>query len=585
MSTDPPGKPIDIGTQAAASASPTTAPPNPADGAAASPSQVPGKSAATPLQSEDEGLQKVIASVTAGLDSGDASKSSIIIQNLTVRNEYTQGNSTTYDVNAGRDAAFRIADEKGRQATEDATASEQRFAGDLVSWWESGEPSQGDLCRLIAIATLEGTSYKVISRHASELQASIVQTKTIVETPEKRVGTVGRVLVRLGAYRAWQDGEGTNEQGRREAVFFEQKEWRAHCLVAAWQDLEILGASIATWLISLAANSGPSTRGALQTAIAKLFVHDPDGVFFGVILPLSRGSVAERWIAANALAEASSDAAPKVLAKLRAASHLSYGQGAASVSALCVANAFGKRWPGEAADLLLILLEHWRNVDAALGVAMDGLVRQALTNADAASTILTRLAGWSHWKELSIFDDEEAPVPHAVRRLLDDPVHVMTKADAMRHFRRLTSQGTAVEQPDEEKIETAKFIAVVAAAILDTSEDDRPDNKRGRRDAQLELPIMVFATKSDPVATAASELLLRLLRFSPAKQTTWSLIREMLRWVNLEKATGAIAVLRGFVKDATPREKTRLRDHLERWQRDSAIRKTISAISNPLSPT
>jgi hypothetical protein len=526
----------------------------------------------------DDASEAISQAVKEAMKAAGPGSPIFVINRWSQHSEYTQGDAITHNAAAARDAAVRIeSDTAGSDSGAGSVDQGKKFSGDIAQWWDRDNPSSEDLCRLIAIAVLEGATYQTISAYATALLQQFDPASFAAKVEQRvRPELVGRVLTRLGAYRA-REGSNQTERGGREVVFLEDENWRALCLLAAWREFEALAVILPTSLVNLAYVGTREARRSLQEAIATLFAHDPEGVFQRIIKPLAKGSVAQRWVAANSLAAAArnSDLEQHVTSTIIAAARVRHGKGAASVAALCVANEFGRRRPNESASIVLWLAEKWRSLDAALGIAIEALIRSTLATPKNAEIILSQLSTWHGWDDL-LNAEVQQPTRAAATQTPRDvkaPSNSRTP-EALRFMARPAAKPQFTIKSTQEISEAAKLIAITSAAILNP-QDEEEDNATGQPLSISKCPIAIFAESDPAVATATARLLVRLLQYPPAQQAAWSLIREMLRWSDKAKAAGAVAILRSFSELAKREDAIKLREHIQTWQRDPAIRTTI----------
>ncbi|WP_156918454.1 hypothetical protein [Bradyrhizobium sp. Cp5.3] len=501
-------------------------------------------------------------------------------------NQYVHGDSYSQSSSAGRDVLiiqgnviFGPPRDNLIRAAEDqqiapSASSEMAFAGELQPWWESGKPTMDDLCYVVALAFLEGSDFRSIARYGAELRKQVEYSSTAAAPSSispARQATASRIIARMGAYRAQQ-----SEVRDRELIFFRESVWRSQCLVAIWRDFSGSILPVSDWLLATAREIGGPARTSLQQAVAILFAKFPDDVYQTLILPLADAGIPQRWLAANSLGAALRvDAAEKVRAKLKAASHLSHGRAAASVAALCVGTAFARQVPAAAAEFLIALLEHHHEVDDALGIAIEGLIREARSSATSAEAVLTCLANWPRWEQLGP-DVVGDLVATYLRETIEGVPAFANAADAVRHFKREAERDANAKKGSFKFAEIAEILGVISAAILNPhagrekkglNSNDASDEKR--------KSVAVFAARDPKVSDVAGALVIRLLRFGPTYVAAWSLLRDLLRWSDVEQALGAVAIVKRVFSLAADPERERFLEHLKRWSREPAVRKTI----------
>ena len=501
------------------------------------------------------------------------------VRTINSSNQYIQGDAHSQSSSAGRDmynieTAVVYLQTAEDQRAQPAASPEVVFAGELESWWESGKPTMSDLCHTVALAFLEGSDFRSIAHYAARLKEFVDRNSPRPASDKgapSRPTTTSSVIARSGGRRAR-----TGEDQSFELVFFKEPAWRSQCLGSIWSDFTGSILPISDWLLAMALETVGPTRASLEQAIGILFARFPDDVYQSVILPLADAGIPQRWLAANSLGAAlRADAAARVRAKLKAASQLSHGRAAGSVAALCVGTALARQFPADATDFLIALLEHHQDMDDALGVAIEGVMREARSSAASAQAVLDRLAGWPHWERLesNILGDLVAAY---LQDSIEGPPDFANAAEAVRHFKRDAERNASAKKASVKFSDIAEILGVISAGILNPHVGPNKDS----RDADETFDpkwqsVARFAGRESKVTNGASELIVRLLRFGPTRVTAWSLMRDLLRWSDDEQALGAVAIVKRVFSSATEQEQRRFVEHLHRWSREPAVRKTI----------
>jgi hypothetical protein len=168
---------------------------------------------------------------------------------------------------------------------------------------------------------------------------------------------------------------------------------------------------------------------------------------------------------------------------------------------------------------------------------------------------------------------------------IEGPSVFANPAEAVRHFKREAEREATAKKGSFKFSDVAEILAVIAAAILNPHVGREKDRRDGAENSESgRQSVARLAAREPKVVEVSGALIVWLLRFGPTRVVAWSLLRDLLRWADDEQALGAVAIVKRVYSLATVKEQERFQEHLKRWSRESAVRKTIEGYFQSLAP-